>query len=72
MFFLKKLLEKKDHTALIDIEAHSSEASLAIPMDDHYRPMLNALALIVDTETVTFFNESIDLGAISMRSFVAI
>ena len=68
----KKLIEEKDLNKLIDIETQSNEASLAIPMDDHYRPMLNALALVEEHETITFFNESIDLCAVSMRSFVAL
>lgn len=67
----KKLIAEKNLNALVDIESHSTEAPRAIPMDDHYRPMLNALALVEEGETITFFNESIDLGAISMRSFVA-
>ena len=68
----KKLIEEKNLDTLIDIEAQSKEASLAVPMDDHYRPMLNALALVEANEEITFFNESIDLGAISMRSFVSL
>jgi 4,5-DOPA dioxygenase extradiol len=68
----EKLIEEKDLKTLIAIEAESNDASLAIPMDDHYRPMLNALALVQEHETITFFNESIDLGAVSMRSFVAL
>ncbi len=68
----KKHIEEKNLIALIDIETESKEASLAIPIDDHYRPMLNALALIEANETITFFNESIDLGAVSMRSFITL
>jgi len=50
----------------------SSAASFAIPTDDHYRPMLAAMALLDDKEQIEFFNEEIDLGSISMRSFVSV
>lgn len=47
-----------------------AEARLAVPTDDHYRPMVAALSLLEDGEDISFFNSSIDLGSISMRSFV--
>lgn len=49
----------------------SSTASFAVPTDDHYRPMLAAMALLDDKEQIEFFNDEIDLGSISMRSFVS-
>ncbi len=47
-----------------------SEAALAVPTDDHYRPMVAALGLMSAGEELSFFNEAIDLGSISMRSFI--
>ena len=49
----------------------SSTASFAIPTDDHYRPMLAAMALLDKSEELTYFNDSIDMGSVSMRSFIA-
>ena len=49
----------------------SSAASFALPTDDHYRPMLAAMALLDPDEELTYFNEVIDLGSIGMRSFIA-
>jgi len=48
------------------------EARLAVPTDDHYRPMIAALSLLDDDEDIRFFNSSIDMGSISMRSFISI
>ena len=50
----------------------SSTASFAIPTDDHYRPMLAAMALLDESEQIEFFNTDIDLGSVSMRSFVSV
>ena len=49
-----------------------SAARLAVPTDDHYRPMVAALGLLEPGEDITFFNEAIDLGSIGMRSFVTV
>lgn len=67
----KKLIVEKNIDVLLDIETHSDKTSLAIPFDDHYRPMLNTLALLDENESVLFFNEEIELGTISMRSFIS-
>lgn len=47
-----------------------SHAALAIPTDDCYRPMVAALGLLLPGEDLTFFNEAIDMGSLSMRSFI--
>jgi 4,5-DOPA dioxygenase extradiol len=66
----KKHISEHNIDALFNREAQGSIAELAIPTDDHYRPMLNTLALMDDTESILFFNEEIDLGSIGMRSFI--
>lgn len=49
----------------------SSTASYAIPTDDHYRPMLAAMALLDPTEQLQYFNDVIEMGSVGMRSFIA-
>ncbi len=49
-----------------------AEARIAVPTDDHYRPMVAALSLLEDGEDIRFFNSSIDMGSIGMRSFVSV
>lgn len=45
---------------------------LAVPTDDHYRPMLAALALLDADEGVDYFNDNYyDYGSAGMRSFVS-
>lgn len=56
---------------LLDPYGTWSEARLAVPTDDHDRPMVAALSLLEDSEDIRFFNESIDVGAVGMRSFVS-
>jgi 4,5-DOPA dioxygenase extradiol len=49
---------------------HTSAAFMAVPTDDHYRPMLAAMSLLHKDEQINFFNEAIDMGSVSMRSFI--
>ncbi|HEY3267914.1 MAG TPA: 4,5-DOPA dioxygenase extradiol [Armatimonadota bacterium] len=64
------LLERGDHEGLIHYERLGEAARLSVPTDEHYRPMLAALALSDPDEHPRFFNEGTDLGSIGMRSFV--
>ena len=50
----------------------SHAASLAVPTDDHYWPMLAAMALLDPKEQLSYFNNVFELGSIGMRSFIAI
>lgn len=59
-----------DVKRLLDPYRSWSAARLAVPTDDHYRPMVAALSLLEPDEEVGFFNTEIDLGSVGMRSFV--
>lgn len=64
----KALIAKGDHAALIDHEALGHAAALAIPIPDHYWPLLYTLGLQAKNEEVSFPIEGITHGSISMRS----
>lgn len=66
----KRLVERGDIQGLIDHRKWGTISQLAIPTDDHYRPMLNTLALKHDDEEPVFFNEGIDMASVSMLSFI--
>lgn len=57
---------------LLDPYRTWSEAKIAVPTDDHYRPMVAALSLLEENENIKFFNTTIDMGSIGMRSFVTV
>lgn len=64
---LKDLILKRDHEALIRYEDLGPQAKLAIPTNEHYLPLLYALALQGKNEPLKFFAEGIALGSVSMR-----
>jgi 4,5-DOPA dioxygenase extradiol len=43
----------------------------AIPTNEHFLPLLYALAVLNKGEKVNFFNGKVTMGSISMRSFIA-
>jgi 4,5-DOPA dioxygenase extradiol len=61
-------IEQQDDDALIGYRALGPGAALAVPTDEHYLPLLYALALRDPGEAVRFFAEGVTLGSISMRS----
>jgi 4,5-DOPA dioxygenase extradiol len=58
-----------DHAALCDWPALGRDAQLAIPTPEHYLPLLYALALQRDDDTVETFNDDV-ISALSMTSLV--
>lgn len=65
-------LRDREVGKLVNPYATWSEARIAVPTDDHYRPMVAALSLLEDGEDIEFFNDEIDMGSVSMRSFISV
>jgi 4,5-DOPA dioxygenase extradiol len=66
-----KAIGEGDYGAVIDIErSHARLTRMAHPTTDHLWPVLYPLAASDKADSLSFFNEGIDLGSISMRSFM--
>jgi 4,5-DOPA dioxygenase extradiol len=63
-----ELILAGEHDRLVAYPALGEAARLAIPTNEHYLPLLYALALQQPGEEVTFFAECVVYGSISMRS----
>ena len=66
----KKLINENDHQPLIDYQALGSAVQLAVPTPEHYLPMLYALALKEEDESVAMFNDVPLAGSVTMTSLV--
>ncbi len=66
----KQLIQEERLTELAQYERLGPAAMLSIPTNEHYLPMLYAAALRSKNDELTFFNETIELAAAGMRSFV--
>ncbi len=67
---IKEALEIKDHKSIINYQDYGSISKLAIPTNEHYLPMLYAIALQEKNENISFFNAKTQAGSISMRSMI--
>lgn len=66
---MKKFILLDDHKQLINFRSQGKAYNLAIPTPEHYLPLLYALALKEENETVTLFNDKLVAGSLSMTSF---
>ena len=64
----KKKITEGDHQALINYEALSKSAKLAIPTPDHYYPLMYTLGLQEKNEEAVFFNDKLVAGSLNMTS----
>lgn len=63
-------LSDRDFAALSDASALGSLLKAAHPSVDHYLPALTVAGASDDRDALTFMTDAIDLGSVSMRSFV--
>jgi 4,5-DOPA dioxygenase extradiol len=66
----KRLIRENKHQPLIDYQALGNAVQLAVPTPEHYLPMLYALALQGEDESVVIFNDVPLAGSLTMTSFV--
>lgn len=64
----KKKITDGDHPALMNYEALSKSAKLAIPTPDHYYPLMYTLGLQEKNEEPFFFNDKLVAGSLNMTS----
>lgn len=68
--YVKQALEAKDEDALLDIARAGESASLSVPTDEHYLPLLYITAMRQSDDKLEFLTDSFDLGSLSMRSVI--
>lgn len=65
---LKSLIRDGNHQPLIRYESLGQAAKLSIPTAEHYLPLLYVLGLQEKGESITFYNDQLTMGSISMTS----
>ena len=69
-YFFAKTLTNRDLVSLADANGRKSLMSKAHPTLDHYTPSLTVAGALNIKDELYFITEGIDLGSLSMRSFV--
>jgi len=67
---LKKYIFERAHEQLIGYATLGSAVTMAIPTPEHFLPLLYILGLQRENENITFFNDKVVLGSISMTSLL--
>lgn len=62
----KNKIAAKDHNALIKYEQLNKAAKLAIPTPDHYWPLIYTLGASDHHDTISFFNDRLVAGSLTM------
>jgi len=65
----RSLIDQRNFDALVNYQKLGRAASMSIPTNEHYLPMLYTLALADKSEDIAYFNEEVTVS-VSMRSFV--
>jgi 4,5-DOPA dioxygenase extradiol len=65
---MKAHLKSGNFQGLIDYEKMGKTAKLAHPTPDHYYPLLYTLGVVSPKEQITFFNDKVFAGSLSMTS----
>ncbi|MDL2215438.1 4,5-DOPA dioxygenase extradiol [Dysgonomonas sp. OttesenSCG-928-M03] len=67
---MKNKINERDINSLIHYENLTKDSRLAIPTPEHYIPLLYIMGIQSDNDTVSFFNDKVIAGSLSMTSFV--
>lgn len=68
--FVKEKIEQGDAAALVDYHKLGTAAQMAVPTTEHYIPLIYSLGLRDKTDKLQFFNDTLDMGSLSMRSVI--
>lgn len=67
---IKKFIVNNDYNSLLDSKSWGKEFALAVPTPEHYIPLIYIMGAKDESETVSFFNDKIEMGSLSMSSFI--
>jgi 4,5-DOPA dioxygenase extradiol len=65
---IAQAIRTREHDSIIHYQGFGQAASLAVPTNEHFLPLLYVLAAQDAREGVQFFAEKVTLGSMSMRS----
>lgn len=67
---MKRSILAGDHNSLIDFRSQGRAFDLAIPTPEHFLPLLYALALQEQGDSLEFFNDKAVAGSLTMTSLI--
>lgn len=68
--WINEKIMKGDHQQILRFREKGDIARLAVPTPDHFYPLLYTLGASDEKDTVTVYNQSCELGSLSMTAYV--
>ncbi len=68
--WINEKIMKGDHREILQFREMGDVARLAVPTPDHFYPLLYTLGASDEKDTVTVYNQSCELGSLSMTAYV--
>ena len=65
---VNQAITTRDDEALVHYQQLGEKAELSVPTPDHYLPLLYIMALREPQDEITFFNDNLIAGSLSMTS----
>ena len=65
---INQAIATQDDKTLVHYEQLGEKADLSVPTPDHYLPLLYIMALCEPQDEITFFNDNLIAGSLSMTS----
>lgn len=68
--FIYENIMKKNHEKILQYGEQGNIAKLAVPIPDHFYPLLYALGASYDDDKISVYNRSCELGSVSMTAYL--
>jgi 4,5-DOPA dioxygenase extradiol len=68
--YIRKNIENRNHKDIINYTSLGESAKLAVPIPDHFNPILYILGASDDEDKISVYNNSCTMGSLSMTSYL--
>lgn len=68
--YIIKSIKEKNYNNVVDYRKIGKSADYAVPISDHFAPLLYVLGALEDNEKLSVFNDQCIMGSMSMTSFL--
>lgn len=68
--YIKENIENRDHKSILNYQSLGETARLAVPIADHFNPILYILGASDDEDKISVYNNDCMMGSLSMTSYL--
>ncbi len=68
--FIYENIMGKQHEKILQFREQGASARLAVPTPDHFYPLLYTLGAVDESDSISCYNKSADMGSLTMTSYL--